>query len=621
MKTLSLRTIVLVIGGLAVLAGFIFIPPTISPYWLGILTMVLMWAAMSSSFNILGGFAGQVCFISALYTGIGAYFTTVLLLTFNISPWIGMFIAAGVATLVALGVGYLFFRYGLRDVYFALGTMAVLTITTTVFLNLPGFGGALGLNIIIDHNDLGKMLFREKLPYYYIMLGLFVAIVAICLWMSRSKLGYWFRAIRENQEAAESLGVNVMAYKMLANAMAAFLLGLGGGFWALYVTYIDPYTAFLTETSALIIIIMVAGGSGTVIGPLLGSVVLVPLTEVVRAQIGQRYPGSHLVIYGAILMIIILYLPDGFAGVLQRLKKRILSTIQQSKLTENVKYAVKDLFEPESQILKEVLAEDTIAGSTNGTSGLVIVPPGNDEIMRVDNVSRLFGGLKAVNGVSFSVCRGQIFGIIGPNGAGKTTTFNLLSGSLPPTEGKIYLKGEDVTGLMPHTICSRGLGRTFQITQTFPKMTVLETVMVGALMRYPKRPDAERKAYKILKAFSMLEKASTLSENLTLADRKRLEIAKAMATDPEIILLDEVVAGLTEVEVDDVVSLLKHINREYGVTIVMIEHVMRAINALCDHVVVLDFGKMIANGSPEEITSNPAVIEAYLGTELEASHA
>ncbi len=217
--------------------------------------------------------------------------------------------------------------------------------------------------------------------------------------------------------------------------------------------------------------------------------------------------------------------------------------------------------------------------------------------------------------------RGEFFGIIGPNGAGKTTTFNMLSGFIPPTEGKVHLFGEDITGLLPHKVAYRKLGRTFQITQVFPRLTVVETVMVGAFVRYPKRADAERKAYQVLKQFSMLEKAHLQSESLTIADRKRLEIAKVMATEPEILLLDEVVAGLTEVEVDDLVALLKRINKEFGVTIVMIEHVIRAIMALCDRLLVFDFGKMIAEGSPKEITSNPQVIEAYLGKELEARNA
>jgi branched-chain amino acid transport system permease protein len=624
MKNLSPRSIFTMIGTLLLIGLLAVVPPNFPPYWLSIATMVLMWGAMASAFNILGGFTGQICFISSLYSGFGAYFTFVLLLNFNISPWIGMFIASIGATLVAAVIGYIFFRYGLKDVYFAMGTMALLTVTIAVFLNLPGFGGALGLNLIITEDKPWMMLFRSKLPYYYIMLGLFIVVLAVCSWVANSKLGYWFKSIRENQEAAESLGVNVMKYKMISNALAAFMLAMCGSFWAMYVTYIDPYTAFFWEIAGLILIIMLAGGAGTIAGPVIGAVVLVPFTEIIRAQIGQKYAGSHLVIYGIILMVIILYLPDGFISLLQNLKKRLLSSFLNGSYSIKTKKLVKDLFDPESALLKEMLAQPKPTRQEHQDKILNPVARSINEdeiILEATNLSRYFGGLAAVCEVSFKVRKGEIFGIIGPNGAGKTTTFNLLSGVMPPTEGKVHLKGEDITGLLPHVICKKRLARTFQITQAFPKLTVLETVMIGALVRDSNTKAAERKSYEVLQDVDMLEKANFLTESLTIADRKRLEVAKALATDPEIILLDEVVAGLTDSEVDQVVALLKKVNREYGITIVMIEHVMRAIMALCDNIVVLDFGKKIAMGTPKQITSDPHVIEAYLGQELEASNA
>ncbi|MEN4013479.1 MAG: branched-chain amino acid ABC transporter ATP-binding protein/permease [Bellilinea sp.] len=595
---------------LALIPLLIVLPLTVRGYALNVLIIILMWGAISSAANILVGYAGQVCFIPPLFTGVGAYISTWLLINLNVSPWIGMFMAGAVAAILALAIGFLFFRYGLKGVYFALGTMALVLVAQVLFTNLPWFGRSEGLYIIIRETDPLMMKFRDKLPYYYIVLGLTIAIFLVTNWISTSKPGYWLRAIRENQDAAEAVGVNLMRYKQLAIGVSAFLLGMMGTFWANFLTYFDPYTAFHWEIAGLAIIIIVAGGAGTVWGPLLGSAILVPMTELVRAQLGDTIPGLHMVVYGAVLMLVLLYLPDGFLSIFTKVKKWWNGKKKVGKaepVAHGNNISLSNLFPHIQQVSKELFHVGRTAD--------------NSSILEVARLTRLFGGLRAVDDLTFKVKAGEIFGIIGPNGAGKTTTFNMIAGAIKPTSGTIKFKGEEIAGLLPHVICDKGIGRTFQLTQSFPKLTALETVMVGSFLRYSSSDEARQRALDILEVVGLLPKAHTLTENLTLADLKRLEIAKALATDPEVVLLDEVIAGLTDVEIEEVVGLIKKINKETGITIIMIEHVMHVIMSLCDRVLVLNFGKQIAEGTSAEVTSDPQVIEAYLGQKVEFDNA
>ena len=236
-------------------------------------------------------------------------------------------------------------------------------------------------------------------------------------------------------------------------------------------------------------------------------------------------------------------------------------------------------------------------------------------LLEIKSLTRSFGGLRAVSGLSFVVERGSILGLIGPNGAGKTTTFSLISGFDRPSDGDVLFKGECITGLSPDVICLRGLTRTFQIMQAFPKLTVLQNVMIGAYARHRTVATARSHALEVLRRLGMGPRVHEPARNLTLADLKRLEIAKALATSPELLLLDEVVSGLTPTEVEELVRLIRQIRAD-GVTIVMIEHVMQAIMALSDTIVVLHHGEKIFEGPPHQVATDPAVVQAYLGEEL-----
>ena len=235
-----------------------------------------------------------------------------------------------------------------------------------------------------------------------------------------------------------------------------------------------------------------------------------------------------------------------------------------------------------------------------------------EPILKVNAVSKVFGGLKAVDEVSFEMSTKEIIGLIGPNGAGKTTLFNVISGYYPPTRGTVAFNGQDVSGQPPYKLAAHGMGRTFQIVKPFPGLSVLENVVIASLLRYPKRKQAEEHAWKTLEFTGLADRASSSAAGLTLAGRKRLEITKALALEPTLLLLDEVVAGLNPTEADRTIDLILKL-RDQGMTILIVEHIMRVIMNISDRVVVLNYGRKIAEGTPSVVTKDPVVVQAYLG--------
>lgn len=235
-------------------------------------------------------------------------------------------------------------------------------------------------------------------------------------------------------------------------------------------------------------------------------------------------------------------------------------------------------------------------------------------MLSVRHLTKDFGGLKAVDDLSFDIEEKEIVGLIGPNGAGKTTTFNLITGFIPPTAGEVTFDGRPLKNLKPHQICKLGLARTFQIAQPFPDITALENVLIGAYVRYPSTTAAERKAREALEWMKLSHKADELAKNLTLIELKQLEIAKVLATEPKMLFLDEVAAGLNLAEIEEVLELVQGLN-EQGITLLVVEHVMKVIMSLSQRIIVLNFGQKIAEGTPDEVSRAPRVLEAYLGEE------
>jgi branched-chain amino acid transport system ATP-binding protein len=236
-------------------------------------------------------------------------------------------------------------------------------------------------------------------------------------------------------------------------------------------------------------------------------------------------------------------------------------------------------------------------------------------LLSVARVSKRFRGLLAVDNANFEVMNGDLFAIIGPNGAGKTTLFNMISGAFKPDSGNIAFCGQRIDGLSPDVVCRLGIGRTFQIVRPFPALTVLDNVTIGALLRHGDVDEATRRADEVLRRLDLISLRHQRANSLTLPDRKRLEVARALATEPKLLLLDEVMAGLRPTEVDRIVAILSQLNRESGLTILLIEHVMRAVMALATRVLVLHHGAAIAQGAPAEVVRDPAVIKSYLGAE------
>ncbi len=305
-----------VLGG-AVLALLLAAPPLLPPYFLQILISVLFFGYLGASWNILGGYAGQFSFGHAAFFGIGAYTSTLLYLRMGITPWLGMLVGGGLAAAFGLFVGALSFRYGLRGPYFSLATLAFAEMLRVVAVNWKAVGSSLGLVIPDRGSAPGLFLFAGKLPYYYVILAMVLGVAWVTRRIERSRLGYALVAIRENEDTAEAAGVDALALKLRAMAISSFLTALGGTFYAQYFAYIDPGLAFGPAVSIQGLLPPIVGGTGTVLGPLLGSFVLTPVSEATRAALRGR-AGADVMLYGLTLILVVSFLPRGLMGWLRR---------------------------------------------------------------------------------------------------------------------------------------------------------------------------------------------------------------------------------------------------------------------------------------------------------------
>ena len=553
-----------------------------SAYYQLVLTQVLLWAVLSLAWNVLSGYSGYFSFGHAAFWGLGAYTVALGMMYFDLTPWISIPFCVVVGGAAGAIIGYPTFR--LRGHYFALAMLAYPLATLYVFQWL----GYQELTLPMKREaPLWYMQFADPRLYVVLALGLLVLALLITLWVENSRFGMSLMAIKQNEPAAEAAGINAWRWKMLALMLSGALAAVAGGLYAVVLLVVTPEGVFGMLVSAQALILALFGGVGSLWGPVIGAMVLVPLAEGLNAELGDVLPGIQGVVYGVAIIVIILSAPEGvYWRVLDYLARR------QAPRTAPPVAA-------------------TAAPSNIAPLRRVPAAIGRDLLVLRD-IGISFGGLRALDGIDLVVPEGGLYGIIGPNGAGKTTLFNIINGFLPPDRGTITFSGAPITNLRPSRVCRRGIGRTFQVVRAFPRMTVLENVIVGAFVGEPDDASARRVALSALDRVGLSTHSDTIAGGLTTRELRLMELARALASHPRLVLLDETLAGLSHDDLGGILAVIRQL-RDDGVTVLIIEHTMQAMVRLVDHFTVLDHGRLIASGRPEDVVRDDSVIEAYLG--------
>jgi ABC-type branched-subunit amino acid transport system ATPase component/ABC-type branched-subunit amino acid transport system permease subunit len=559
-------------------------------YYQLMMTLVLIWATVGVSWNTFSGYSGLISFGHAAFFGLGGYTMTILFVTFGITPWIGIPLGVVVGVIAGIVIGVPTFR--LRGHYFALAMLAYPLAMLYVFEWI----GYQEVPIPMKREaPLFYAEFSDPRAYMALALILLVFCMVVALHIERSRFGMSLTAIKQNEPAASAAGINPMRWKMLAMMISAAMGAAAGGLYAMVLLVVTPQTMFGALVSAQALIMALFGGVGIFWGPVIGAAVLVPLAETLNAELGSILPGIQGVVYGLAIIFITLVAPE---GIYWRLRDFLAARRTAAEPTAS---------RPDSVLIPETVeVAPTNPAERNRAEG-------SEVLLSLDQASRAFGGLKAVDGIRLDIRAGTIHGIIGPNGAGKTTLFNVINGFLHADSGSITLAGTELVGLRPHEICRLGIGRTFQVIRAFPRMSVLENVVVGAFVGTSSDAQAERLAMEALDRVGLADRqAYAIAGGLTTKQLRLMELARALAPRPKLLLLDETLAGLGHDALDDILTILRRINRD-GVTIAIIEHTMQAMMKLVDEFSVLDHGKLIASGTPTTVVKDPAVIEAYLG--------
>ncbi|HEX5327487.1 MAG TPA: branched-chain amino acid ABC transporter ATP-binding protein/permease [Acetobacteraceae bacterium] len=554
-----------------VIAGvFIAIAAAGSAYQVQLVTDILISVALAYGWDLISGFTGYLSFGQVSFYGIGAYATGILVVHSPIPWYIAICLGGALAMVAAALLGPILLR--VRGILFALSMFGLARILSVVFSDWRYAGGGNGMTLPALLTPFAIYGFAGALALVGFLLN---------AWFARSGFGLDAMGIREDEGAAQAVGVPTTRVKVAAFALSALLAAMAGGLVAWNRSYIDPPSMFDPTIDLQTVVFVLFGGIGTVWGPFIGALVLTVVGEVFLVY----FPDLQLALYGLVVIITVLVFPGGIVSLANRwgwLKRPIV------------------------QAPRELPAADPPAVPADAGQ------PTETPVLEVDGLTVRFGGLLALNGVSFRIARGETVAIIGANGAGKTTLFNAITGFVPPTRGDIRFHGRSVARWPAFRRARLGMARTFQIPRLMRPMTVWENVLAAARHgRQSHRPTAHT-AW-VIRTTGLAEMWLHPVARLSPGHQRQVEFARVLALNPDLVLLDEVMAGMTREEQEEVRTVIRRLN-EFGVSAVaMVEHVIAAIADLADRMIVLDFGCKIAEDTPERVLHDPDVVRAYLG--------